>query len=78
VHIAIDDATRLAHVEVLRDEKALTAIGFLHRAVKYFNAHGITAERVITDHGSAYRSATHAIACRALHRHIRPTLVRAV
>jgi transposase len=35
VHIAIDDATRLAYVEVLADEKATTAIGFLRRAVKH-------------------------------------------
>ena len=34
VHVAIDDATRLAYVEVLADEKAITAIGFLRRAVK--------------------------------------------
>jgi transposase len=72
VHIAIDDATRLAYVEVLADEKALTAIGFLHRAVKHFAAYGITVERLITDNGSAYRSTVHAIACRALGiRHLR-------
>src|SRR3954467_5581451 len=29
VHIAIDDATRLAYAEVLGDEKAATAVGFL-------------------------------------------------
>ena len=29
VHVAIDDATRLVYVEVLSDEKALTAVGFL-------------------------------------------------
>jgi transposase-like protein len=29
VHVCIDDATRLAYVEVLCDEKATTAIGFL-------------------------------------------------
>jgi len=32
VHIAIDDATRLAYAEVLADEKAATAVGFLRRA----------------------------------------------
>ena len=66
VHIAIDDATRLAYVEVLADEKAITAIAFLRRAVTHFNAYGITIERVITDNGSAYRSTVHAIACRAM------------
>lgn len=72
VHVAIDDATRLAYVEVLSDEKAITAIGFLRRAVAHFNAYGIRVERLITDNGSAYRSAIHAIACRALRiRHLR-------
>jgi hypothetical protein len=64
VHIAIDDATRLAYVEVLADEKAITAVGFLPRAVEHFNAYGITTQRLITDNGSAYRSTTHAIARR--------------
>jgi transposase InsO family protein/transposase len=72
VHIAIDDATRLAYVEVLSDEKALTAVGFLRRAVDHFAGYGITIERVITDNGSPYRSTVHAIACRALGiRHLR-------
>jgi transposase InsO family protein len=72
VHIAIDDCTRLAYAEVLRDEKAATAVAFLTRALQFFARHGITVERVITDNGSPYRSAVHAIACRALGvRHLR-------
>jgi len=72
VHVAIDDATRLAYVEVLTDEKALTAIGFLRRAVAHFASYGMTVERLMTDNGSAYRSAVHAIACRTLGiRHLR-------
>ena len=72
VHVAIDDCTRLAYIEVLPDEKATTAIGFLRRAVAFYQRHGITCERVITDNGSAYRSTVHAIACRALGiRHLR-------
>jgi transposase InsO family protein/transposase len=66
VHVCIDDATRLAYVEVLSDEKAITAVGFLRRAVAHFASYGITTERLITDNGSAYRSTVHAIACRAL------------
>jgi len=66
VHIAIDDATRLAYAEVLADERAKTAIGFLGRAVRFFRRYGIRAERVLTDNGSAYRSTVHAIACRIL------------
>src|SRR3954469_10188482 len=66
VHIAIDDATRLAYAEVLRDEKAATAVGFLRRALQFFRRHGVRVERVMTDNGSPYVSAIHAIACRAL------------
>jgi len=72
VHIAIDDATRLAYVEVLPDEKATTAIAFLARAVEHYASYGITVQALITDNGAAYRSTVHAIACRALHiRHLR-------
>jgi transposase InsO family protein len=70
VHVAIDDATRLAYVEVLSDEKALTAI--LTRAVAHYRSYGITVEQLITDNGGAYRSGVHAIACRTLGiRHLR-------
>jgi transposase len=72
VHIAIDDATRLAYAEVLLDEKATTAIGFLRRAVEFFQRHGMTVQELITDNGSAYVSTVHAIACRVLGiRHLR-------
>jgi transposase len=72
VHVAIDDATRLAYAEVLPDEKATTAIAFLRHAIAFFKRHGMTVEELITDNGSAYRSTVHAIACRALAiRHLR-------
>ena len=72
VHIAIDDCTRMAYAEVLADEKATTAIAFLRRACVFYRRHGITPERLLTDNGSPYRSAVHAIACRALGiRHLR-------
>src|SRR5438093_1499954 len=47
VHVAVDDATRLAYVEVLSDEKAKTAIGFLGRAVRFFRRYGIRVEAVM-------------------------------
>ena len=75
VHIAIDDYSRLAYVEVLTDEKATTAIGFLRRAVAFYRRYGITVERLLTDNGSAYRATIHALACRRLgirHLHTRP------
>jgi transposase InsO family protein/transposase len=72
VHIAIDDATRLAYAEVLPDEKATTAIAFLRRAVVFFKRHGMTVRELLTDNGSPYRSSVHAIACRTLGiRHLR-------
>jgi transposase InsO family protein len=66
VHVCVDDATRLAYAEVLGDEKATSAVGFLRRALAFYAAHGITVERVLTDNGSAYRSTIHSLACRAL------------
>jgi transposase InsO family protein len=72
VHVAIDDCTRLAYAEVLPDEKAHSAVAFLGRALEFFARHGITVAAVMTDNGSPYRSAIHAIACRALGiRHLR-------
>jgi transposase InsO family protein len=72
VHVCVDDATRLAYVEVLEDEKATTAAGFLRRAVAHYRAHGIRVERLITDNGACYRSVVHALACKALGiRHLR-------
>jgi len=72
VHVAVDDATRLAYVEVLEDEKAVTAVAFLRRAVAHFGDYGIRVERVMTDNGSAYVSIVHSLACKALRiRHLR-------
>src|SRR5690348_4128684 len=64
VHVCVDDATRLAYVEVLADEQASTAVGFLQRAVAFYRRHGITVERVMSDNGACYRSTIHAFACR--------------
>jgi transposase InsO family protein len=72
VHVCVDDATRLAYVEVLPDERATTAIGFLRRCLGFYTARGVRVERVMTDNGSAYRSAAWALAARALGiRHLR-------
>jgi transposase InsO family protein len=56
VHVAIDDASRLAYVEVLADQRGPTAVGFLRRAIAWFAERGITVKEVMTDNGSAYRS----------------------
>ena len=75
VHIAVDDYSRLAYAEVLNDEKAATAAAFLRRAVSYYRRHGIRVDRILTDNGSCYRGAIHALACRTLgirHSRTRP------
>jgi transposase InsO family protein len=72
VHVCVDDHSRLAYAEVLTDEKATSAAGFLRRAVAFFATHGVKVERVMTDNGSPYRSQLHAQACRELGlRHLR-------
>jgi transposase InsO family protein len=77
VHVCVDDATRLAYVEVLNDERGHTVAGFLRRAVAHYASYGITVERVMTDNGPAYRSAMHAVACRlAGVRHLRTRAYR--
>jgi len=77
VHVAVDDYSRLAYVEVLADETGATAIAFLKRAVAFFARYGIQVERILTDNGSAYRSVVHALACRALGiRHLRTRAYR--
>ena len=72
VHVAIDDTTRLAYVEILDDEKGPTCVSFLRRAIGFFAAHGITVERVMTDNGTGYRSKAHQAATAQLGiRHLR-------
>jgi transposase InsO family protein len=56
LHVAVDDASRLAYTEILPDEKKESACAFLGRALRFFTAHGVSVERVMTDNGSAYRS----------------------
>jgi transposase InsO family protein len=75
VHLAIDDHSRLAYAEELADESPLTTAAFLERAWRFYAAHGITIERILTDNGGCYRSGDFAIACDELgigHRWTRP------
>ena len=72
LHVAIDDAARLAYSEILPDERKTSAIGFLDRALAWFGRHGVTVERLMTDNGSAYRSHDFRRACAATGlRHLR-------
>lgn len=69
VHVAIDDFSRAAYVEVLDDEKKRTCTAFLLRALRWFKARGVAVERVMTDNGSAYKSRFFAKALRRLSIH---------
>ena len=72
VHVAVDDASRLAYVEVLPDEKRQSVTGFLVRALRWLRRQGIRVKRVMTDNGSGYVSRLFGKACRRLRlRHIR-------
>jgi transposase InsO family protein len=75
LHVAIDDASRLAYTEILPDEKKESATAFLERALAFFERHGVRVERVMTDNGSAYKSHrfTAALAARSIrHKRTRP------
>jgi transposase InsO family protein len=67
VHVAVDDHSRVAYVEILPDEKGHTCAGFLHRAAVWFRGLGVTIRRVLTDNAFAYRLSTSwAAVCSAL------------
>jgi transposase InsO family protein len=72
VHVAIDDYSRVAYVEVLADQRGSTTAAFLYRTVRWFARRGVAVERVLTDNGSAYRSHVfHRVAHRAQVRLLR-------
>jgi len=54
LHVAIDDATRLAFVGVHADERAATTVRFMRDAVAFFAGHGVRVERVMTDNAMTY------------------------
>ena len=56
LHVAVDDASRLAYTELMPNERKESAVAFLEHAVAWFGHHGVSIERVMTDNGSAYRS----------------------
>lgn len=72
VHVAIDDASRLAYVEVLKDERTARATAFLRRTITWFSAHGVHIQSLLTDNGSCYRAHQFEKTCRSLGlRHVR-------
>lgn len=75
LHTVIDDHSRVAYGEICSDEKAVTAIGVLRRAIAWFAERGVSVKRVLSDNGSAYRSHAWRDACATLgirHTRTRP------
>ena len=66
VHVCIDDASRIAFVQVMADQRKESAVAFLEAAVAYFAGLGVRVERVMTDNGSCYRSKMFRAACTRL------------
>ena len=66
VHVAVDDRSRVAYVELLPDERTETVRGFVRRTLAWFRAHGVRVRRILTDNGSCYRSHGFRATCRAL------------
>jgi transposase InsO family protein len=66
VHVCIDDASRVAFVQVMPNQRKESAVAFLEAAVAYYASLGVTIERVMTDNGSCYRSKTFRAACNRL------------
>jgi transposase InsO family protein len=79
VHVAIDDHSRVAYVEILDDERGPSAAGFLERAIRWFATLGVRVRRVMSDNGSCYISRDFAAACasrRIKHLRTRPNRPR--
>jgi transposase InsO family protein len=71
-HVAVDDHSRVARIDIFPDEKRQSAVAFLKATVAYFNSLGVTVDRVMTDNGACYKSFAFRNACRQLGiRHIR-------
>ena len=63
VHVAIDDHSRLAYVEILEDETSGSCVDFMHRALGWFVEQGIRVKSILTDNGVGYRSHWFRLAC---------------
>ena len=79
LHIAIDDHSRVAYMELLGDERGVTRSAFLRRALRWFRTRGVRVRRILTDNGSGYVSRSFRATCRGLqvgHRRTRPSTPR--
>ncbi|RWB88042.1 IS481 family transposase [Mesorhizobium sp.] len=66
VHVCIDDASRVAFVQVMSDQRKESAVAFLEAAIAYYASLGVKVQRVMTDNGSCYRSKAFRTACKRL------------
>ena len=72
VHVAIDDASRLAYAEVLPNERSSSSVAFLRRSVAWFQSQGVRVQSVMSDNGSCYVSHSFRDVCQTLKlRHLR-------
>jgi transposase len=72
IHVAIDDYSRVAYVEILTDERGATCAGFLERAIAWFAQRAVRVERVMSDNGAGYISRVFAAMCTTHNvRHLR-------
>ncbi len=72
VHVCIDDASRVAFVQIMADQKKESAVAFLVAAVAYYESLGVKVTRVMTDNGGCYMAGAFREACRKLGlRHVR-------
>ena len=55
LHAAVDDHSRVAYVEVHRDERGETCARFLANAAGFFATHGVKVQAVMTDNAMCYR-----------------------
>jgi transposase InsO family protein len=54
LHVAVDDATRVAYVAVRADEQAASTVSFVREAAAWFAEQGVRVERVMTDNAWTY------------------------
>ena len=59
VHAVVDDHSRLAYAEIHPDQRALTVVGFLERALAFYDRHAITPKRLMTDNAWVYVKSRH-------------------
>jgi transposase InsO family protein len=71
VHVAIDDASRIAFARIMPDEGQHSAVAFLQAALAYFGSLGIKTKSLMSDNGVCYRSKLMARTCHELRlRHL--------